>query len=469
MTRQIVILGTSVTVPDPGGVAALAGSFRDVDGSLGDLEGTLQTLTRPDAWGDWTGLAADAFGQSIGQLPGEVADIRDAYGVVSAALQEYAGQIEPVIAALTSLSYRAEDAEGTLTATRNARDQVIAQGHDPRTTGWDARLEEATAAVTSLRGQLSRLVSELDALASTCTRKIAAAEPKPEKKSLLSSLASDFMKDVADPLARAAEAVARADREVADAALAAGVILAKDELRVGEFVVKGAADVVEDVVIRPFADLPGDVAAFIEHPSMETFGQALGGVAGVLGVLAMIPGVDAIAMPLMVAFSAAAAAADWVAVAEHEPGASVMSAAEETLSFGLGGVGLVAKSAVDADSGLFQAAYDNRDLTGLDDLKDGADADASGSALWKAGLQRSFSPADIKDSMSDDFRQLKDPVGLVRSQVSGLRSFGDDGLTHSPAAVQIEHVKWAADQAGNVQTVVEDQTEHRHPAESKKS
>src|SRR5580692_3403594 len=119
MTRRLVILGTTVTVPDPASATDLAAGFREQGGSLGDLEGTLQTLTRPDAWGDWTGLAADAFGQSIGQLPGEVADIRDAYGVVAAALQEYAGQIEPVIAALTSLSYRAEEAEGTLTATRN--------------------------------------------------------------------------------------------------------------------------------------------------------------------------------------------------------------------------------------------------------------------------------------------------------------------------------------------------------------
>ncbi len=205
MTRQLVILGTSVTLPDPASVTDLAAGFQQQSGQLADLETTLQALTRPDAWGDWTGLAADAFGQSIGQLPAELGDVRDGYEDVASALQQYAGQLEPVVNSLSSLSFQAEDAEGALAAVRTARSQAIANGQDPVTTGWDARLADAAEAVSALRGQLNRLLGELAALAAACTRQISAAEPKTAGKSLFGSLESDFVRDVADPLARAAK------------------------------------------------------------------------------------------------------------------------------------------------------------------------------------------------------------------------------------------------------------------------
>ena len=131
MTRQLVILGTSVTLPDPASVTDLAAGFQQQGGQLADLETTLQALNRPDAWGDWTGLAADAFGQSIGQLPAELGDVRDGYEDVASALRQYAGQLEPVVNSLTSLSFQAEDAEGTLAAVRTARSQAIATGRIP--------------------------------------------------------------------------------------------------------------------------------------------------------------------------------------------------------------------------------------------------------------------------------------------------------------------------------------------------
>ena len=88
MSRRLVVLGTSVTLPDPASVTDLAVSFQQQGGQLADLQTTLQSLTRPDAWGDWTGLAADAFGQTIGQLPAELGDARDAYDDVASALRQ---------------------------------------------------------------------------------------------------------------------------------------------------------------------------------------------------------------------------------------------------------------------------------------------------------------------------------------------------------------------------------------------
>ena len=123
---------------------------------------------------------------------------------MASALQQYAGQLEPVVNSLSSLSYQAEDAEGALAAVSTARSQVITSGQDPATTGWDARLADAAAAVTAVQGQLTRLLGELTALAATCTKQIKAAEPKTAGKSLFGELESDFVRDVADPLARAA-------------------------------------------------------------------------------------------------------------------------------------------------------------------------------------------------------------------------------------------------------------------------
>ena len=147
MTRQLVILGTSVTLPDPGSVSDLAARFAEQGDQLADLETSLQSLTKPEAWASWTGQAADAFGQSIGQVPGAVGEVRDAYDSAAAALRQYANQLEPVVNSLSSLHYPAEEAESTLASVKAARNRAIASGQNPVTTGWDARLADANAKV----------------------------------------------------------------------------------------------------------------------------------------------------------------------------------------------------------------------------------------------------------------------------------------------------------------------------------
>jgi hypothetical protein len=266
MTQRLVILGTSVTVPDPASATDLGVSFREVSALLADLEGTLQTLTRPDAWGDWTGVAADEFGQSIGRLPAELGDMASAYGEVASALQRYAGQLEPVVNSLTALFFRAEDAEGTLAAVRTARSQVIAHGQDPVTTGWDARLEEANAAVSALRGQLSRLLGELTGLAGTCAKQISSAEPKGAGKSLFGRLESEFVRDVADPLAHGA----------------------KDAAKFTEDVGKDAWHLIDDTFVKPFTELWPDLVAYVENPDLHTAGVLLEDFGVCVGVIALV-------------------------------------------------------------------------------------------------------------------------------------------------------------------------------------
>jgi uncharacterized protein YukE len=272
MTRHLVILGTSVTLPDPGSASDLAARFQDQSGQLADTEATLQALTRPDAWGGWTGLAADAFGQSIGQLPAELGDVRDAYEDVVTALRQYAGQLEPVVSSLSSLSYQAEDAEYTLAAVRRARSQAIASGHNPVTTGWDARLADATAAVSALRGRLNRLLGELDALSSTCTRQINAAEPRTARKSLFGELERGFVRDVADPLGHGAAEVGR------------------DALGAG----KATVHLLDDTFVQPFTELPGDLVNFAENTDLHTAGELLQHFGDAVGVVALVLTVAAV-------------------------------------------------------------------------------------------------------------------------------------------------------------------------------
>lgn len=459
MTRQLVILGTSVTLPDPASVTDLAAGFQQQSGQLADLETTLQALTRPDAWGDWTGLAADAFGQSIGQLPAELGDVRDGYEDVASALRQYAGQLEPVVNSLSSLSFQAEDAEGTLAAVQNARSQAIANGQDPATTGWDARLTDATEAVSALRGQQTRLLAELTALAAACSKKISAAEPKTAGKSLFGLLESDFVRDVADPLADAVKTLGLAAEAVARIDLG----LAADVFKLDEFVAVGVLDVVDALVIDPITGLWDDTDTFLHHMTAENLGRALGDVAGVLGILALIPGVDAFAVPALVIVSGAAAAADWWAVAHHESGASYLQAGLATLGFGLSGVSFVASKAVDADSDLVQAAQAAHNQDEVNALADGTDAHVSGTALWQDGLKRAFSPSDIEDGVSDvptGLRGFAQAVsGNVREQVSETLNGGLDDSLHSPAAVTIEQVKWGADQLNNLTGVLQDQVD----------
>jgi uncharacterized protein YukE len=479
VTRRLVILGTTVTVPDPASVTELAAGFRKQGGQLADLEETLQALNRPDAWGEWTGQAADTFGQSLGQLPGEVAEARDAYGDVAAVLQRYAAELEPVVNALSSLSFRAEDAEGNLQAVSTAHAQAKARGENTTLTGWDTRLADATAAVSSLRAQLNRLLAELTTLAATCAKQITAAEPRKPKQSLFGKLESDFVRDIAHPVGHAVKDIVHGAEAVA-----------KLELT-------GALAMGEALFVNPVKNVGLHVIQAAEHFNAEQLGTALGDVAGVLGILALVPGLDVIAAPAALIVGGAAAAADWWAAAHNEDGASYLQAALATVGLGLGGVSMVAGKALDAEPG-------------LQDLASGADADASGTALWKTGLPRVFHPSDVKaalsdlkenltisslkenlsisgikenllggvsalkgsisdvkDAMSETYQQAKGPMnpktgvlGAGQALSNSLRSHLSETFigvdSHTPAEVKVAYVKWGADRANDLVTTVQD-------------
>jgi uncharacterized protein YukE len=503
MASQVVILGTTVTLPDPASVTALARSFRNVGEYLTGLQDTLQTLSTPGAWGEWTGEAADAFGQSIGQLPADVANVAHAYGQVAMALQEYASELEPVVGALRALAFQADDADHALILTQRTRDQVIAQGQDPVATGWDARLADATAAVSVLHGQLTRELNELDTLSGRCAGQITAAKPGKPGKSLFGSLANDFRKDLVDPVEHAATDVGRGYVGLVENEWQAAQEIARGAVEAGRI----GASVVDALYIHPFTDLGPALAAFARKPSAENLGRLLGDTAGVVGIIAPEAGILAeaglvakaglavkagsIAAKAGLAVGGGAAVAEGWAAHEHEGGASygsaALAAAGPILGYGAGklGEGLTVAKDAEAATAAAEAA----------DLPDGADALAAGDALPGTGTRQAISLPDpdqgVPSTSSDtavppsdtavppsDPAAPSDPApaagqepsrlrsllsaqsGSVSDQVNEYLHFGGDGQPHTPEVAALQHQKFVVEQAEHVVDVDHDVKDH---------
>ena len=140
----------------------------------------------------------------------ELGDVRDAYAAVASALRQYAGQLEPVVKlASSSLSYQAEDAEYTLAAVERARSQAIASGHNPAAAvvAWDIKI--ADGAPRSSPSCALRLVPAARRAERAGLRLHEADQGSRSRRrrtrACSASWKSDFERDVADPLARAAK------------------------------------------------------------------------------------------------------------------------------------------------------------------------------------------------------------------------------------------------------------------------
>jgi hypothetical protein len=453
MTRYLEVFGTSFTVPDPNSVASLSASFRTVCVNIGDAQNQLSALGSPQAWGEWTGQAADAFSRSIGALPHQLDQAWQSYNTVASALADYAGELSPVVAALGNLAFQAEEAEGTLRATTTARDQVIQQGQDPRTTGWDARLWDAQAAVDAIENRLSSLLRQMGELSAQCVALIRQAEHEGIQNNLITDFQRYVVQDTAEPLISA-------------------------DVKAVDF----TAVVLYDALIKPFIDLPGevrklpgDVRELAEHPTFHNLGVVLDDVSSVFSVLALValiviaivPGTDVVGLPALAAYlgdateaaDAAATVANSAAAASHEQGATWGEAGNSALDFGL-----------DAVSPLVD------DGTPKGSLATGVGAGVVGSALSLAGSQHAFSCPDLMPGEPDVLSEAlgltgalpvvpgiplavpgPEPALLPGGGISILRMFGG-GLTYSPAVATFQHVKFDLESVGNVGRIRSDLT-----------
>ena len=138
MSSSVEILGQWVTLPDPDGMASLATRYYGVCTTLADAKSQLSAIGSPQAVAQWTGAAAGTFASRLGSLPGELEQGWQSYNGVARALSGYSSNLRPVVDALRSLAYQAEEAEGTLYATQSARDQALQTGQESASGAWDA-------------------------------------------------------------------------------------------------------------------------------------------------------------------------------------------------------------------------------------------------------------------------------------------------------------------------------------------
>jgi uncharacterized protein YukE len=425
VTRYLEILGQSVPVPDPDSVAILSSQYRAVATTIGVTKSQLAGIGTAQAQAVWAGQAASAFSRKLGELPGQLEQAWQSYNTVAWALSGYASALRPVVAALSSLAYQAEEAEGTLRATVSARNQVISQGHDPVATGWNTRLWEAQAEVGQVGRRLSALLAELEGLSAQCVRAIQQAEHEGISNNLISDFDRYIVQDVAEPWADAQAW----------------------ELRM---LLTG----LDDILLHPITGLYEDIAHFNWHTPLESLGKCFDQLGFLLGLACLlVPGLgEAAAISFL-----AAAALDAAARARHERGASWGQAGFAMANGLLMGAGSVAGLGARADQGYLQNAFDQGDLAQMSAIKYGTDARVSGSALRGVGVQRFFSLNGIKPDLAGD-----GVMTTLKDDAYSFTHLGAERYTYSPAAVTLQHVEYGFDRASDAVGMVQDELEKGH-------
>ena len=339
MPGSIDVAGVTVTVPDPEAIADLSSRFQGMGDEFAAAAEQLAALASPQAVTPWTGLAADAFAQTVGPLPGQLSSAGDAYRTAAAALSRYAGQVGQVVATLTALSGQAADAASDLGATQAAYDQV--SGQDPVSPDLPAlgeRLSSAQHAVAGLQARARAQRSELEQLATSCAASLRNAAPHVPKPGLLSRLGHDAVNDVLKPVAEAVK------HDLLDPELAGLKAVASD-------VVEPIAIAAKRVIVDPFIRLGEAEEEFVEHPSLAHLSEALADLTGALGVvLLLVPGLDLAVGPALIAVAAAALATDAGAMALGETNAAggedeAVDVLGDSLGEGLRGAAGIVKAA----------------------------------------------------------------------------------------------------------------------------
>jgi hypothetical protein len=415
MSSSVEILGQWITLPDPDSAASLSNRYYDICTTLADTKSQLSAIGSPQSAAQWAGRSADAFAARLGALPGELEQAWQSYNAVARALYGYSGNLRPVVAALRSLAYQAEEAQGTLNATRAARDQAVKIGQEPATAVWDIRLAEAEAAVSTLAWRRSSLVNELDQLSADCVRQIHQAGPE--------SVHQDLLSDLKRYAVDAARLYVRAE---------------KDELH---FEVRVAKDLYYDPVDSLYDDFKhGDWDP--RKWDAAKWGKILSDVSGFLGLVALviapIPGLDfadGILIPAAMGFGLAAAGATATARLKHEKGATWTDVAVD-----VGGVVLMGSGNV-IGQGLKAAP-----------LADGDDAATEAKSLWESGAKNFF---NLDDPAPDD--------SFVTRVKDSFDAYGNLGVDEKSPAWQhaFEHAEFGVGRAGDALGVWDAETQHQ--------
>ena len=423
---SVEILGQWINLPDPDSVASLSAHYNGVCTTIAEAKSQLSTIGSAQDRAEWTGVAAGKFATLLGRVPGELEQAWQSCNTVARALADYSSGLRPVVAAMRSLAYQAEEAQGTVRATQAAREQAIRTGQASAIVGWDVRLAEAEAAVGALGLRLSKWLGELHQLSGDCARQIRQAEPQSVHRDLL----SDLERYAVD----AGRLYWRAEKDVYHAELTAA----------------------KDVFVAPFTDLYHHVRS--GHWDWEKISNVLEDISGVLGVLAIVcapvPGLDAVLALGAIGFGVAGTAAEGVALATHEKGASVTDLALDFAGVALGGGGRL------VGQGLKTAR-----------LADGPEANAAAKAIWRSGTKHFFSLSDPNPRAPVIMRKpftAHNPLNTINDALER-----DANLGVKPRTVAWKHpfenAEWDMEKAGHGVDIVKDEMDKKKAELDQKS
>jgi uncharacterized protein YukE len=272
------VLGEQVPLPDPDAIEDLANHYGQVRDQIGEVQEQLQGADQDTTW---TGAAADAFRQGLGDLPGELTKAHNSYNDMAITLSAYADGVRSWVGQYRSLAQQANDVDCELEQAKYALQQAKATGAD--TTSLQARVDSLNDELSSLRSQLSHLVdSEFHALADTCVQGIRQAESAGISNTFWEGLC-EFFDGVAEGL-----------------------------VAVGKFVY--------NAVIKPIENLPGDIVNVCEHPGdLSAWSQFLGDASSLIATASLVlPGVGELLLPASLALDAAHFGVDTARVIEGD-------------------------------------------------------------------------------------------------------------------------------------------------------
>jgi len=415
---SVEILGQWINLPDPDSVASLSAHYDGVCTTIAEAKSQLSAIGSAQDRAEWTGVAAGKFATLLGRVPGELEQAWQSCNTVARALAGYSSGLRPVVAALRSLAYQAEEAQGTVRATQAAREQASRTGQVSAILGWDVRLAEAEAAVGVLELRLSRRLGELHQLSGDCARQIRQAEPQSVHRDLLSDLR----------------------RYAADA---------------GHVGLEVAEAVAEDVFVAPFTDLYHDV--YDDTLTMQwdwaRYSNVLEDISGVLAVVALvlapIPGldvVDSVLVPASIAFSVAGTFAEAVALGTHEKDASWSEFAFDVVGVAMAGGGRV------ISQGLKVAR-----------LADGPEAKVTANSIWQSGTKYFIKLPESDPHGPVIMRQpptVNNPLNAIKDGLDRDAHLGVEPKTDASQHPS-ERAEWGVEKVGHGLDILKDELDKK--------
>jgi uncharacterized protein YukE len=308
MSQTLDVLGETMVLPDPDSVDTIATEFQAVRDVVGDANNELQGVKGGAQDLGWEGSAAEAFRNALGPLPGYLDKAWASYNGVYGALTSYADSLRSWAATFRSVAGQANDVLQEARQTQSAIDQASAQGLDR--SALSAKLSQLEGELGRLQNQLGNLWwSDLAGLAGTCVNAIDNAQNEGIRN-------PGWLGEIASW---------------------------------GGAALGDVGSLAYNMVIKPLASLPGDLAYLATHlTDPAAWSHVLGDLSGLLALACLIPGVGEVLLPVMIGVTVAKLGVDAIGAAEGEQGMSWTNVGMDAVSLAMLGHGALGGDAGDA-------------------------------------------------------------------------------------------------------------------------